>query len=223
MTSEKNSNTMPTALSDIKIDLPPIFIGDGTEDFARWCRRLEVAVNASQKFQYDRRLRYEGYNCGDLVWVDLPRNKRLKLAPKWEGPFIVIKALENDGDGPPVVFQVRDLGNPLKPLRTLHYNRLKPYRSSNVGSRNLKSCSPIPPLASALSGSLPQTPQGMGTGIVEPTAPVQEQVMLVPEPSSETPVEPVVQQGELGDQQPRTRSGRQVRLPVRFRDFNMSS
>ena len=33
-----------------RIELPPVFTGDETEDFGQWCRRLEVAVKASSEF-----------------------------------------------------------------------------------------------------------------------------------------------------------------------------
>ena len=33
----------------LKIDLPPTFNGDGSEDFGLWSRRFEVAVNASDE------------------------------------------------------------------------------------------------------------------------------------------------------------------------------
>ena len=37
--------------TSIKIELPPAFCGDGTEDFGKWVRRLEVAIAASSDHQ----------------------------------------------------------------------------------------------------------------------------------------------------------------------------
>ncbi|XP_071944415.1 uncharacterized protein [Antedon mediterranea] len=34
------------AANAMKIELPPFFVGNGTEDFSVWCRRLEVALDA---------------------------------------------------------------------------------------------------------------------------------------------------------------------------------
>lgn len=64
------------------------------------------------------------YDPVDLVRVDLPQNKKMKLASEGEGPFIVVlKSLPSENT--PVVYQVANLQDPIKPLRTLHCNRLK--------------------------------------------------------------------------------------------------
>ena len=46
LTMSKASEETPGHYN-VKLKLPPIFNGDGTEDFAQWCRRLEVALKAS--------------------------------------------------------------------------------------------------------------------------------------------------------------------------------
>lgn len=46
-TSMSDTDSSQNIRPKVKIELPPIFTGDGTEDFGQWCRRFEVAVNAS--------------------------------------------------------------------------------------------------------------------------------------------------------------------------------
>ena len=47
LTMSKNGEEISSHYN-VKLKLPPIFSGDVTEDFAQWCRRLEVALKASQ-------------------------------------------------------------------------------------------------------------------------------------------------------------------------------
>ncbi|KAK3560307.1 hypothetical protein QTP86_006314 [Hemibagrus guttatus] len=55
---------------------------------------IETA-GAQQKYYYDRQLRHTAYQPNDLVWVDLPALTRHKLAPKWAGPFKVVRRLDS--------------------------------------------------------------------------------------------------------------------------------
>lgn len=52
--------------------------------------KVNYNARQMQKANFDQKVRFDAYDHGDLVWVELPRNKRMKLAPKWEGPFIVL-------------------------------------------------------------------------------------------------------------------------------------
>ena len=43
-----NNMAEPQAqITSFKIELPPHFLGSGNEDFMQWCRRMEVALDAS--------------------------------------------------------------------------------------------------------------------------------------------------------------------------------
>lgn len=45
---KSEDETSSSMVYHFQVELPPIFHGDGSEDFGQWCRRLEVAVKASQ-------------------------------------------------------------------------------------------------------------------------------------------------------------------------------
>ena len=54
-----------------------------------------------------------------------PTTLRKKLEPKWKGPYRIISV---DMDG--VIYSVLNLRDEKAGLKVLHYDRLKPYRSS---------------------------------------------------------------------------------------------
>uniref|UniRef100_A0A3B3RUB2 Gypsy retrotransposon integrase-like protein 1 n=1 Tax=Paramormyrops kingsleyae TaxID=1676925 RepID=A0A3B3RUB2_9TELE len=84
-------------------------------------------AQAKQRFYYDRRLNYNPYKPGQLVLLDDPAHQRNKLAPRWTGPFEVVRAIQPPEHPLPVNFQIRALSHPGAKLKIVHYNGLKPY------------------------------------------------------------------------------------------------
>lgn len=167
----------------------------------------------SQKNEYDKRARMIKYSPGDLVWVDIPKNSRQKLAPKWEGPYIVLKVIfDKISNSLPIVYQLRNVKFPLKPLRNIHVNRLKPYRSpmSDEAVRD-------PGQYTALSGALPtafpllHTPVQVLENIARP--PQDRAIYIEPAPP------PNISQS--GPRFRPTRSGRVPRRPRYLADYNV--
>ena len=58
-------------------------------DIAKACSALYL--QQARRYQ-SREVRAKTYNVGELV-LRLPENKKDKLKPKWEGPFIIDKVL----------------------------------------------------------------------------------------------------------------------------------
>uniref|UniRef100_A0A3B5LP93 Integrase catalytic domain-containing protein n=1 Tax=Xiphophorus couchianus TaxID=32473 RepID=A0A3B5LP93_9TELE len=87
-----------------------------------------AAAALQQKHYYDRQVRHEAYDPEDLVWVDIPAFSRHKLAPRWTGPFKVLKWLDFEADMG-VDYVVLDQLDPRAKPKVVHYNHLKPYRS----------------------------------------------------------------------------------------------
>lgn len=82
------STSKDSKVCDVKVELPCIFNGNGSEDFGQWCRRLEVTVKASSQFQDSHlaqilpiRLGGAAYNfwdsLPDRVKVDYKETKKL--------------------------------------------------------------------------------------------------------------------------------------------------
>ncbi|KAI3372312.1 hypothetical protein L3Q82_022807, partial [Scortum barcoo] len=98
-------------------------------------RRLDTVFQAVRSHSEDQRLKREyyfnqhvkfrPYECGDLVWMDDPTTQRKKLDPNWTGPYEV---LSSDDKG--LLYTLLDLRHPQAEPRVIHYDRLKPYRSS---------------------------------------------------------------------------------------------
>uniref|UniRef100_A0A3P9PE55 Gypsy retrotransposon integrase-like protein 1 n=1 Tax=Poecilia reticulata TaxID=8081 RepID=A0A3P9PE55_POERE len=116
-----------------------------------------AATAIQQKHHYDRQVRHEAYDPGDLVWVDIPSLSRHKLAPRWTGPFKVLKRLDFEVDMG-VDYEVLDQLDPRAKPKVVCYNRLKPYRSP-VPRSSVTDAPPCtgPPTLTALSGSRPWT------------------------------------------------------------------
>ena len=194
-----------------------------------------AAAGAQQKHYYDRRTRHTAYEPGDLVWVDLPALARQKLSPKWTGPFKVLKRLDSGTGDIGVDYELLDQLSPRAKPKVIHYNRLKPYRSPQPPAQGLPSDSgqapppaprPGPPPLTALSGSRPYIYRG-------PTRPGP----CVPPPMAHVPGNPPLQRSDAPPAQVRdnptavarpalvtqptsglrTRSGRCVRPPERYR------
>jgi len=159
----------------------------------------------------------------DLVWVDLPAMSRHKLSPKWTGPYKVLSRLDSPTGDIGVTYKVKDLLDSRSKPKVIHYNRLKPYHSVWSPDPRPVMTSPHmgrPPLT-ALSGSRPYVFPDYVRQIEHiqrrdgSLPPVQAQVEI----SEGSRTEPNV---ELPTEQPangvRTRSGRSVHPPLRYRD-----
>ncbi|GBL98624.1 hypothetical protein AVEN_139300-1 [Araneus ventricosus] len=88
-----------------------------------------VLSRERMKIRYDSRATDHHFKEGDLVWMYNPKRRRglsLKLQQNWEGPYTVVKKL-ND-----VVYRVQRSPN-AKP-KVIHINRLAPYRATDHNS-----------------------------------------------------------------------------------------
>lgn len=87
-----------------------------------------------QKYYYDLSKKFHPFLPGDLVMVNNVAD-RSKIAPKWVGPFLVVKVLSRSGDN--ITYEIQDNANPAR-LFNVHYNRLKPYyeKPTNLNVRN---------------------------------------------------------------------------------------
>ncbi|RNA19546.1 Retrovirus-related Pol poly from transposon [Brachionus plicatilis] len=89
----------------------------------------QVKLNRDLKLEkthllYNRNIKPETYQVGELVLknvVTIKQGLSKKLAHKWEGPFVIVKHL-ND-----LNYQVRWAKNPKSKARTVHHNLLKRY------------------------------------------------------------------------------------------------
>ncbi|XP_063078039.1 uncharacterized protein LOC134467953 [Engraulis encrasicolus] len=179
-----------------------------------------------REYYYNRQVRFQPYQRGDLVWIDDPTTVRQKLSPKWTGPYEVVSS--NDQG---LIYKLLDLKHPHKEPKVIHYDRLKPFRSTWEASEALGHDTPLPRYT-ALSGSMPFQFGSTDTGQTSATSTGQTQtatgpvVPLMRRPSGRVvPAPPQQTQGtELGAMGPgvsqdtscTTRSGRTVRRPQRL-------
>ncbi|KAJ8333902.1 hypothetical protein SKAU_G00412210 [Synaphobranchus kaupii] len=207
-----------------------------------------AAAGSQQKRYYDRRIRHTPYEPGDMVWVDLPALSRHKLSPKWAGPFKVLRRFDTPTGEVGVDYQILDQLDPRAKPKVVHYNRLKPYISpwstTNVPSTTVVTPQPLvpwhgPPPVTALSGSRPYCLRG--TSIPErPPPPAVMNPALLPAAEMDNvlppavgmnnalPPVPVLDSALMPSSLPpvsvsstadnRTRSGRFIRPPARYRD-----
>ena len=61
---------------------------EGIYDHARQTMEVQQEVSATY---YDRKIIDDQLDCGELVYMFLPRNRRIKLAQKWAGPAKIVK------------------------------------------------------------------------------------------------------------------------------------
>ncbi len=184
-------------------------------------------AGAQQKHYYDRHIRHTSYQPDDLVWVDLPAMSRHKLSPKWTGPYRVLSRLDSPTGDIGVTYKVLDVLDPRSKPKVIHYNRLKPYRSvwspepRPVLRTPQSGCSPL----TGLSGSRPYIPQDSSVPkSVRPIQRVQERDGILPPVQNELsersradlPVEIPCDRPAEGT---KTKSGRSVRPPIRYRDY----
>ncbi len=152
---------------------------------------------------------------------------RHKLSPKWNGPYRVLSRLDLSTGDIGVTYKVLDLLDPRSKPKVIHYNRLKPYRSvwSPEPSPVLRTPQSGRPPLTGLSGSRPYVHHDSSVPkSVRPIQGVQERDGTLPPVQNELsegsraelPVEIPCDRPAEGT---KTRSGRSVRPPIRYRDF----
>ncbi|GBM68173.1 hypothetical protein AVEN_5145-1 [Araneus ventricosus] len=90
--------------------------------------QVKLAIER-MKTRYDSRASDHHFKEGDLIWKYNPNRRRglsTKLRQNWEGPYIVVKKL-ND-----IVYRVQRSPN-AKP-KVIHINRLAPYGATDHNS-----------------------------------------------------------------------------------------
>lgn len=155
-------------------------------------RQYGADAHEKQKLYYDRRARYHTYREGELVWLHKPTEDRLKLAPHWKGPYMVLAVLDSQEEQG-LIYRI---GSPLDlhgPEQVVHYDRLKPYTLLQPAGA---------------SGSLPASPH---------QAPPEDD--RVEEPHVTIGTETALVTGNGEPQQTMTRSNRVVRQPAYLGDF----
>uniref|UniRef100_A0A8C2FEK8 Integrase catalytic domain-containing protein n=1 Tax=Cyprinus carpio TaxID=7962 RepID=A0A8C2FEK8_CYPCA len=86
-----------------------------------------TAAKLNQKRQYDKKTFFHPHKPGDIVFLDDPAQKQNKLAPKWKGPYKILRRMDKD-NSPGVTYEITDPRNPQSRRWVVHHNRLKPYR-----------------------------------------------------------------------------------------------
>lgn len=92
----------------------------------------EIRVNLKlmsnkMKARYDMRVNCEGFAEGQLVLLYNPKRRRgqcMKLQSNWEGPYMVIKRI-ND-----VIYRIRNCSSPRSKMKVVHLARLAKYTGS---------------------------------------------------------------------------------------------
>lgn len=202
-----------------------------------------AAAKLSQKQQYDKKTFFHPHKPGDFVFLDDPAQKQNKLAPKWKGPFKILRRLDK-GDNPGVTYEITDPQNQQSRKWVVHHNRLKPCKGSfqHLPAPTVPVLGPTVvdgdkaphsvPLT-ALSGALPFRPStppyvpnkseklnacGSRTECQSQTLSSSDSD-LMPRPSVSPTVAQVPEQVISVDPLQQTRSGRVVKKPVKLNDF----
>lgn len=92
--------------------------------------RIRLASDR-MKARYDSKANSAGFQSGDLVWLYNPQRKKgrsPKLSPDWEGPYTVIKRI-ND-----VVYRIQR--SPRSKMKVVHLDRLTEYRGDKEVDRD---------------------------------------------------------------------------------------
>lgn len=124
-----------------------------------------AATKQHQKTQYNKKVVFHLHGPGDLVLLDDPAQRMYKLAPRWRGPFVVLKRMSRDGHSG-VTYEITDPRNARSRTWIVHHNRLKAYKgtlpatpvSSRPPSVPADVGTSVPPPLTALSGALPIRP-----------------------------------------------------------------
>lgn len=77
-----------------------------------------------QERYYNRQVKVNPYQSGDVVWMNDATTQRKKLDPNWTGPYKVVSSNEKG-----ILYKLMDLKHPQAVPRVIHYDRLKPYGS----------------------------------------------------------------------------------------------
>ncbi|XP_057188755.1 interleukin-13 receptor subunit alpha-1 isoform X1 [Triplophysa rosa] len=118
-----------------------------------------VDQSLRREYYFNRHTKFQPFKVGDRVWMNDPTTQRKKLDPKWKGPYQVISV---DMDG--IIYTVLDQSRVNAEPKVVHYDRLKPYRSSwkalvrsstGAGQSVDEGGRRAQPTFTALSGSLP--------------------------------------------------------------------
>ncbi len=64
-----------------------------------------TAAKLNQKRQYDKNTFFHPHKPGDFVFLDDPAQKQNKLAPKWKGPYKILRRMDKD-DSPGVIYEI---------------------------------------------------------------------------------------------------------------------
>lgn len=171
---------------------------------------------------------FHPHKPGDLVLLDDPAQKMNKLAPRWKGPFVIVKCMGKDGH-PGVTYEITDPRKTHSRTWIVHHNRLKSYQGTlqNIPdvtlSTGLDHTPSAAPPVTALSGALPfrpPTPPFVPARPGQPTpSPVVEAAPQSAPPSP--PPSPIVSNRSVSPfaHPVVSRSGHRICRPHKYRDF----
>ncbi|GBM70409.1 hypothetical protein AVEN_123592-1 [Araneus ventricosus] len=110
--------------------------------FAR--ERIKLA-RERMKTRYDSRATDHHFKEGDLVWMYNPKRRRgpsSKLQQNWEGPYTVVKKLndvvyrvQRSPNAKPRAIQIKSSSSNKIIKSVIHINRLAPYRATDHSSK----------------------------------------------------------------------------------------
>ena len=173
-----------------------------THDLAR--SKMEEA-SAYQKRNYDVRMNFKQYNIGDIVLLHDPARKKgvcKKLTSPWIGPFLVVGKVSD------LVFKIQR--SPTARVKVVHHDRLK------LCHGGLESWL-VGPAQGDMNVSVPGSSSDASNQVLD----VNEDE-VVDEFNDPTDFDEFKEESVHDSPAPRrTRSGRDIRKPERFADFEL--